>query len=140
MAHDQNVPNETPGEAESRRAAQDTVIQSVLAAGGSYADAALEARVSARTVRRRMTDDLFVREVAVLRAERVGQVTSQLVELSNQAVEVLGEALGHEEPHVRLKAAGMVLTHMSRLRADQDRDLRLAVIEETLAAAEGGTP
>jgi hypothetical protein len=85
-----------------------------------------------------MAEESFAREVAVLRAERVGQVTSHLVELSMLSVEVLRSCLEDEEPSVRLRAAGMVLVHMTKLRGEHDHDMRLASIERRLDESQRG--
>ncbi len=112
-----------------------------LAAGSGYADAAATAGVSARTVRRRMTDPLFAAELARRRAVRVSDLTGQMMGLGARAIAVLGEALDAESVGDRLRAANLILTSLRRYRADGDLELRLTALEEGIdshAAADAG--
>jgi hypothetical protein len=119
-------------ESADRRAAQDLIIQEILARGGSYAEAGAAANVSTRTVRRRMTEERFANEVALLRSERVGQLLGELVELSTRSIQTIRECLEDESASIRLRAADLTLTHMSKLRREHDVDVRLGLIEAKL--------
>lgn len=115
-----------------------------LAAGSAYETAASAAGVSARTVRRRMTDLLFAAELARRRAVRVSDLTGQMMNLGARAVSVLGEALEAEAVGDRLRAANLILTSLRRYRSDGDLELRLTALEEgtgscAAAGAEGET-
>ncbi len=115
-----------------------------LAAGSAYETAASAAGVSARTVRRRMTDPLFAAELARRRAVRVSDLTGQMMNLGARAVSVLGEALDAEAVGDRLRAANLILTSLRRYRSDGDLELRLTALEEgtgscAAAGAEGET-
>jgi len=136
------VLHEAAGEGVRRRAAADELMLEALAAGSAYENAASAAGVSARTVRRRMTDPLFAAELARRRAVRVSDLTGQIMNLGARAVSVLGEALDAEAVGDRLRAANLILTSLRRYRADGDLELRLTALEEgtgsyAAAGAEG---
>lgn len=124
-------------EASRRREAADEVILEALAGGSSYSEAALTANVSARTVRRRMTDPAFAAELARRRALRVSDLTGRILSLGERAIAVLGEALDADSVTDRMRAANLILTSLRRYRADGDVDLRLTVLEASPASALG---
>jgi hypothetical protein len=116
----------------NRREGQDSITQEALARGASYREAAEAAGVSIRTVERRMADGTFAAEVATLRAERVGTVLAELVELSVESTTILRRSLKDLQPGIRLRAVSLVLTHMAKLRRDHDLEARLAALEARL--------
>jgi hypothetical protein len=60
----------------------DELILGGLAAGLTHAEAGELAGVSAKTVQRRLRDDVFAAEVGRRRAEQVERITGRLTELS----------------------------------------------------------
>ena len=126
-------PKTNQSEAEVRRQDQDEIIIDALARGLSYSQAGELAGASARTVRRRMTDEAFAREVRTRRTERVSAVTGQLVTGSEEAVGVLMQCLGAEEDGVRIRAATLLLQHSERYRAQSDLQAEVAEIRRMLS-------
>jgi len=101
----------------------------VLAAGGSYEEAGAEARRSKRTIVRWMAEPAFARLVADLRAERLSVVTGRLAGSAPRAVDVLTQAMGDDDPSVRLRAAHLTLDWSMRLRRATDLEARVLEIE-----------
>lgn len=114
---------------EARRLDVDEVIIAALAAGQTYAEAAAIAGVSARTVRRRMSEPEFAREVSTRRGEHMAVVTGQLLSAGPDAVAVLREALSCDQAPVRLRAAQLLLSLGAKSRAVTDWESRLAAVE-----------
>ena len=126
-------PETNQSEAEVRRQDQDEIIIDALARGLTYSQAGELAGASPRTVRRRMTDESFAREVRTRRTERVSAVTGQLVTASEEAVGVLMQCLGAEEDGVRIRAATLLLQHSERYRAQSDLQAEVAEIRRMLS-------
>ena len=126
-------PETNQSEAEARRQDQDEIVIDALARGLSYGRAGELAGVSPRTVRRRMADEAFAREVRTRRTERVSAVTGQLVTASEEAVGVLMQCLGAEKDGVRIRAATLLLQHSERYRAQSDLQADVAEIRRMLS-------
>jgi hypothetical protein len=118
---------------DSRLDAADEVLVEALANGSSYAEAGDLAGVSARTVRRRMSDPTFSAEVAKRRNERLGVVSGRLSQLAERALDVLEGALASERAGEALRAADMVLSLDRRYREQVDFAARLLAVEDGLA-------
>lgn len=116
-------------EQQRRRAAGDEVLLDALATGLSYLDAGVLAGLSARTVRRRMTDPRFAAELARRRSMRVSDVTGTLLSVSGRAVQVLIDLLDSQVAGERLRSAELILNLGRRFRTDTDVDARLAALE-----------
>ncbi len=121
-------------EPQHRREAQDALILASLVAGFSYAEAAQEAGVSARTVRRRMSEASFAREVSRRRGERVHALAGRLLDASHGAVEVLRASLTSPDDGVRLRAAILILSAGVRIRHAAELEARLQALEDRQAA------
>ncbi len=91
--------------------AHDDLIVAALAAGASYSEAAAAARVSRKTVQRRMADAAFRAEVASARSEVIEAVKGQLLGAAPAAIRTLAEvgASGSAPPAARVSAARAVL-------------------------------
>lgn len=113
----------------ARREQQDEVIITALSFGGSYADAAVQAGTSARTVRRRMADPAFALAVSRRRAERSSEITGQLLHASIDAVRVLRECLDSESDAVRVRASRTLIELGGRMRLVNELEERLARLE-----------
>lgn len=130
-------------EGDRRRAANDELIIEALAAGLSYADAGASARVTARTVGRRMSDPEFAACVSQRRGERVSEITGALTTMSRDAIDVLRAIMADGKPGDQLRAAHLTLTLMSKFRSEIEMEQRLASVEHQLAAgapAQAGVP
>lgn len=107
----------------------DELIREALASGRTYAEAGALAGVSARTVRRRMSDPEFARGVSVRRGEVVGAIIGQLVGSGVEAVEVLRECLHSDKESMRFRSAHLLLTLSTQLRHAHELEERLAALE-----------
>jgi hypothetical protein len=128
----QEPPPSTKSETETRREAQDGVILDALARGLPYREAGEMAGVSARTVRRRMSEEDFAQEVRSRRSERVSALTGQLVTGSEQAVGTLVECLAAEKQADRIRASSALLHYSERYRAQSDLQAEMAEIRRML--------
>jgi transposase len=124
--------------AAGRRSHADEIVLEALAEGMNYTAAAELANVSARTVRRRMTDPAFAALVSMRRGQRVAEVTGVLVGLAGRAVATLQDCLDAERPADRIKAAQVVLWELHRFRDQIDFEERLRQLEDAAAESDGG--
>lgn len=127
-------------EADARRDPQDELILAVLVAGGSYEDAAAAGGVSARTVRRRMSNEDFAAEVRSRRAERATRISAALLDIGHQAIAVLSEAMEDDNPAIRLKASQAALTLGQRYRRETEMMDRIEALERRADAERTGKP
>ena len=118
-------------ERDRRRADGDELIIDSLAAGWSYDDAAAVAGVSARTVRRRMSELTFAAEVSARRGERVGELTGRIVGESGRALDVILARLDSPSEQVQLRAAELVLSWGVRLRSGHELEQRLEALDQS---------
>ena len=127
-------------EAPSRRAFEDEALIDVLSTGVAYAAAGAVVGLSERSVRRRMTNPLFVAAVARRRGERLAEVTGQVSALAVRAVEVLEHALEDDNQAFRLRAAQMVLTLTRHLRTEVDNEARFLALEVKVGLVHDSEP
>lgn len=122
MSDEAQVPDESTvaAEPDDRRAARDDLLVELLATGRSYEEAAAVAHCSGRTVARRMSDEAFRDRVTQRRGRLVAEITGQLTDIATQAVAAMRDALADEDPAVRLRAAQMALSHLSRFHHQTD--------------------
>jgi hypothetical protein len=124
---------EDPGKgATSRRDLSRTRAVEALVRGATYAEAGLEASVSARTIARWMCEPEFARSVSDGRTEMLNVVGGRLANVAPDAVTVLTEIMMSESPSDRLRAAQQILTWSSRTRRDGDVEQRLLEVEARL--------
>jgi hypothetical protein len=117
-------------EAAHRRRHHDEVLVEALADGMSYPAAGELANVSARTVRRRVSDPVFAARVQQRRGQRVGEVTGLLAGLARRAVATLAGCMDAERPSDRIRAAQAVLGELHRFRDQHDLEERLRLLEQ----------
>lgn len=111
----------------------DALLLPLLAAGLSYADAAAQAGVSERTVKRRMADPSFKRAVATQQHHNARETSAQLQQLTRTALDALRDLLERETAAgVRLAASRTVLEQALRWQETAEIDQRLQQIEEAL--------
>ena len=87
--------------------AADTILIDALGSGRTHAQAAKLARVSSKTVQRRLQDLDFARAVAERRRRRVDDLTAQLVGAADDAISVLTTLLGSPIGSDRLRTASI---------------------------------
>jgi hypothetical protein len=122
-----------------RRTADDRLALQ-LAAGQTVAEAAQSARISERTVYRRLEDSLFRRRVSTLRGEMVARATGRLADESSKAVATLAALLSAESESVRLGAARSILELGTKLREATEIEQRLAALEDNPDKQTNGKP
>jgi hypothetical protein len=125
----------TSDEQHDRRQQQDEALIELLAAGANYANAGQAVGVSARTVRRRMTDEAFATRVAERRGELLAVVTGQALSRSERALEVLFEiADSAKDPKYRVSAALGLISASLRLRRETDLAHEIASLKRAMEA------
>jgi hypothetical protein len=116
----------------------DPTLIAALAGGASFRDAARQARVSERTVTRRMADDEFRLQVSHARARMIDRALGLLSHAAAQASGTLWTLLSSSDERVRLAAARSILEIGPRLREQVDLEERLARLEGLSAAEQEG--
>ena len=107
----------------------DELIITALASGATQVEAGLAARVSDRTVRRRLEDEAFVEQVRKTRTELISQAGGRAASLVSNAVAVFQELLGSANETIRLRAAQAVIDTGRRLVTESDIAARLDRLE-----------
>jgi hypothetical protein len=108
-----------------------------LACGASPENAARQAGVSESTAYRRMADKEFTRQLQAMRADMVQRTAGALTAAATEAVRTLLDLLkASVPPAARLGAARSVLEIGVKLRETAELEVRLAALEERLAADE----
>lgn len=100
-----------------------------LARGLTSEDAAREAGVSGRTVRRWMEEQDFALEVRDARTQLLQHAVGQLAAGAVEAVTTLREALRDADGRNRVQAARVLLDATLALRESLDLEERLAALE-----------
>lgn len=117
----------------------DSLLAAALAAGHNQRDAGKLARVSERTVRRRLENEEFRRQVADMRRELVDGATGRLAQAMSGAVEVLVTlAESAQSEAARVSAARAVVEFGMRLREAEEFERRLAELEAAALAKTNG--
>jgi hypothetical protein len=117
----------------------DEVLLASLACGATREVAARQAGVSMSTVRRRMRDPEFLRQLQEFRADLVQRTAGTLTAAATEAVRALLELLKPSTPPAsRLGAARSVLEIGMKVREAADLEQRLAALEQRLAEEQGG--
>jgi|SRR6267378_3562550 AcrR family transcriptional regulator len=100
------------------------------AAGATAAKAAAHAKVSERTVHRRLANPDFCERLRTLKAEMVQRTTALLLTTAQQACQTLIDLLAPTIPiNVRCAAAGDILELGLLLGENAELEKRLAVLE-----------
>ena len=121
-----------------RRKAEDALLLA-LACGASVEQAARQCRLSPRTVYRRLDDPDFQGRLQAMRADMVQRTAGALTAAATEAVRTLLDLLKPPAPPAaRLGAARSVLEIGVKLREVAEFEVRLAALEEQLAAEEAG--
>ena len=111
--------------------AKDTVIAEAVGTGHTYAQAAAIARVSERTVKRRMADASFRAQVHQIQDDLARQTASQLQARALEALGTLQSLLAAPSPpSIRLGAAKVVMEHTLRWQESVVLRERISALEE----------
>ncbi|GAA2348810.1 hypothetical protein GCM10009854_27860 [Saccharopolyspora halophila] len=100
-----------------------------LASGATTEQAAHQAGVSGRTVRRWLDDPAFAEEVRDTRTEILSTAVGQLAAGATEAVSALRAALVDDDGRNRVQAARVLLESCLSLRESLDLEQRLASLE-----------
>ncbi len=120
---------------------QMAAVRSLLA-GGTTSEAATAERVTERTIRRWVTNDVFHRALREAARHVARESVGALLAAQGEAVATLRAALRSGLPAVRVRAA-VALLDLGRTAADDDLESRVADIEErqaSLTRSETGWP
>jgi hypothetical protein len=109
---------------------KDVLLATALAAGTTCAEAAVQFKISPRTVKRRVADPAFRDLVVQVRAELFERVLGRMTERLTRATDAVAELLDAPEPHIRLRAARLLFHTAFRLRDAVDLDQRIRELEE----------
>lgn len=106
-----------------------------LLASRSIADAAQAVDVTDRTLYRWMQIPEFKAALASAEGELIDGATRRLLQLQDAAITTVALVMADEKysPTVRLRAAGIVLDHLLKLRELRNVEQRLAALEATIA-------
>ena len=107
----------------------DTLILLAHLAGRRIADIATEAGVSERTVRRRLADPAFRRQVDEARAELQEACYSRLSSMSNKVTSKLETLVDAKNQKISLAACRTVLEFMSKMRETAELVRRIEDLE-----------
>jgi hypothetical protein len=117
------------------------MLQAALASGDSVAQAAVKAKLSERTVYRRLKETAFQRAILSLRAEAVERTSALLNAASVLATKTLIELL-HESipPTVRRGASRDIIVLGGKTYEQVIQDKRLTALEQSLTKRPLETP
>ena len=116
-----------------RRPRGDATLQLALACGSTVAQAAFQAKLSERTVYRRLLDATFHTRIEALRADMVKRAAAQLIAASRLAAKTLMDLQSSATPaHVRRRAARDIIELGQKLRGATVLEKRLATLETGL--------
>jgi hypothetical protein len=111
------------------RSNADHLIVAALAAGTTNQEAATAAGVGERTVRRRLDDPAFRRQVSEARAALLEQAIGRMAGATTEAADTLRLLLNAESEHVRHAAAKTLLELASKGIELLDLAERIAALE-----------
>lgn len=112
--------------------AQYRAIESLLTQG-KMKKAAQDAGISLRTLYRWLKEPGFLAELRQAESEAIAGLSRSLAGLGESAAGALRDGLApHQKINTRLRAAGMVIDAMLRLRELVDIETRLTALEEGL--------
>jgi AcrR family transcriptional regulator len=104
------------------RSNADWLLVVALANGHTVADAAARARVSERTVYRRLANDEFCLRIDEVRLTMVGEAVGEAAAGAGDAVRTLRDLTKEGSPAIRLRAARDLLTAFERLQQVHPRE------------------
>jgi transposase len=111
---------------------QEMQLVLALAGGRNITEAADMVGVSASTVRRRLKEPAFRRQVRELRAETFSEAAGLLARANTAAVATLIRLLADESRTIQLHAARSILDYSTRFAETVDLTERICEIEERL--------
>ena len=97
-------------------------------------EAALQAKVGARSIHRWLNQPIFRVALFEAESEAVDQATRRLISILDEAIETLSNVLSNEEASFseRIRAAQIVMDYLLKYREMRNLEQRLLVLEETI--------
>src|SRR5262245_56416408 len=126
-----------PPHAGHARSRADEALALALASGATVPEAALQARVSVRTVFRRLADPAFRGRIQAHRDRMTDAALGKLTSTLTAAADTLKDLLSTEAPAVRLGAAKALL-ELGGIRLRESLELAERVAELERAPSQGG--
>lgn len=117
----------------SGRKNADDALLTALASGATIREAAERARLSERTVYRRLQDPAFRGKVKEARGEMVSRALGKLADGAAEAVDTLRGLLTAGSDAARLGAARCILETGNRLREAVELEARITELERRLS-------
>jgi hypothetical protein len=117
------------------RTSRDALLVVALANGDKQVDAAAKARMSSRTVHRRLQDPMFRQRVRDARDALIGEGSGLAAHYYRAAVETLVELANKGSEPVRLRAATQLIEIGERAVGD-NLEARIALVETRIAGAD----
>lgn len=108
-------------------------VLTALAGGATLTAAAQAGGVSERTVRRRLTDDVYADAVREARTAMFERALGTLARATTDAAAALTRLLHADAEHVRLGAARTIIEQAARLHDHVELSARLAAMEDEVA-------
>jgi hypothetical protein len=124
----------------TRRTNVDDVLAAAVAAGKLLAEAARDAGVSERTLRRRLGEADFRARVAQIRATMIDQAAGRMSDMLAEAADALRQLLQSRSEGTRLTAIGKAFELALRLHDVEQVEARLRQLEEQVGATGGDEP
>ena len=107
-----------------------------IAAAPSLAQAARDAGIEDRTLRRWLRDPRFAERLAALRQQSVVLAREELGSLARRGMSVFAEAMEDPDPAIRLRAARYALSHAVQLAEIQNLGATLQEMRQFITQSE----
>lgn len=116
---------------------KDVLLATAIASGATASAAAKQLEMSLSTVQRRLSEPSFRRLVADLRGEMIASALGRMAERLTAATDTVAAMLESPEPHIRLRAARLLLGNVLRMHDAVDMQTRIHEIEAEIARRTG---
>jgi hypothetical protein len=119
---------------------KDVLLATAIASGATASAAARELDLSRSAVQRRLADPDFRRLVSDLRREVVTAALGRITDNLTRAADTMAALLDAEQPHIRLRAARVLVTLGLKLQDSVELADRVEEVERELARKQGVNP
>jgi transposase-like protein len=106
------------------------VVAMRMASGESVVMISRDMNIPARTIYGWLTNREYKEYIDKLRSAVLGEALGRAVDHSVTAVETIADLMVHPDASIRLRASGMLIETMVRLREHLEYDRRLRILEE----------
>ena len=119
----------------------DDLLVTLLAEGWTHKRVAKFCDISTKTIQRRLNDPAFSDEVSRRKRERLTAIAVRLTRISDKALDVLEDAMEHEDVKVRMAAAKTTLDYQERYHRravfEADVEERISTMDQEFAGLAG---